>query len=263
VIRIAFICPTFNAVGLHKYTARALTSFLETTPSGVAIVIDDGSAGFIDGYGESLHRLPGVAPNRLHTLGFPTKGGLTRSWNAGLEMASQLNADYAIAGNNDVVFTPKWYEGLLHALTNGYSLVGPLSNAPGITANGLQEITRSIPDYRLSDDSAELVRVAEKIRTDNLGKVVESPVNGFFTMASMQKWCEGKYDDKHFFRPLNLHYSNGKPNPTPDMTGNEDELQRRWHNKGWKSAVVLSSFIFHYRAVSRGQRYKKGLWYRA
>jgi GT2 family glycosyltransferase len=46
------------------------------------------------------------------------------------------------------------------------------------------------------------------------------------------------------------------------MTGNEDELQARWAKKGMKSGVVLSTFIFHYRSVSRGDKYKWGRWYR-
>ena len=75
MIRIALICPTYNAIELHRYTVRTLTSFFETTPDGIAIVVDDGSAGFIDGYGESLHLLAQGAA-RLHTMGFPPPVGL-------------------------------------------------------------------------------------------------------------------------------------------------------------------------------------------
>jgi glycosyltransferase involved in cell wall biosynthesis len=261
MLRTALICPTYNAIELHRYTVRTLTLFFETTPDGIAIVVDDGSAGFIDGYGESLHALAG-APDRLHTLGFPSSGGLTRSWNAGLAKASELKVDYAIAGNNDIVFTPRWYEGLLHALTNGYAMVGPLSNAPGTTAQGRQEVTRYVSNYRLSDNSQELARTAEKLRTERMGHVIETHVNGFFQMAAMPTWEAGKFDQQHFYRPVNKRYASGKWNPTPLMTGNEDEIQHRWHKKGWKSCIALSSFIFHYRAVSRGEKHKKGMWFR-
>ena len=47
------------------------------------------------------------------------------------------------------------------------------------------------------------------------------------------------------------------------MTLQEYELQGRWHAAGLRSGVVLSSFVFHYRAVSRGEKkFGKGQTYR-
>ena len=81
-------------------------------------------------------------------------------------------------------------------------------------------------------------------------------------MATMNAWRKGKFDAQNYYRPVNTHTSKGKKNPTPLMTLNEDELQSRWTAKGMKSAIALSTFIFHYRAVSRGDKYKMGKWYR-
>jgi glycosyltransferase involved in cell wall biosynthesis len=263
VLRIGFICPTYAAKRLDSYTRLALLSFFETTPGGVAIVVDDGSAAWSEEYEQSLRDIAdNYGHGAIHFHHFPKAGGLTRSWNYGLHKAAKLDLDYAIAGNNDVVFTAKWYEGMVHALANGYSLVGPLSNAPGITAKGQQELVRYLPHFSLTDDRLLLDKAADELNRNRLGTVVDSQVNGFFQMATMGEWKRGMFDDNNFYRPKNTHTSRGRRNPTPLMTLNEDELQGRWGRKGMKSAIVLSSFIFHYRAVSRGEKYKRGSWYR-
>jgi len=263
MIRIGFICPTYNALALAHYTRKALESFFDTTPFGVAIVVDDGSEGWTKEYADSLYKIGSQqAGTELHIIRFREKGGLTRSWNAGLREADELGLDYAVASNNDVIFSYQWYTGLLHALNNGYSLVGPLSNAPGVTAKGWQEIQRYMDSYALTDNLNEIDKVAAYLRDSYLGKVVTSPGNGFFMLAAMATWRAGKYDATDHFCPVNNIMPSGKLNHTPLMTGNEDELQHRWQKLGLKSAVVPSSFIFHYRAVSRGEKYKKGAWYR-
>ena len=48
--KIGFICPVYNAMAFANYTQKALKSFLDTTPDGVAIVVNDGSAGWSDAY---------------------------------------------------------------------------------------------------------------------------------------------------------------------------------------------------------------------
>lgn len=263
-IKIGFVCPTYDAVNLHAYTVAALQTFFETTPNGVAIVVDDGSSSWSKDYENKLKAITASFPHadELHLIHYEKHGGLTRSWNAGLRRAADLRLDYAIAGNNDVLFTPKWYEGMLHALANGYDLVGPLSNAPGITAKGKQEIQQYYTDYVLNDNPQDLQKIASYLHTNRLGQVIESKINGFFQMAHMDSWRKGKYDDRHYYRPVNTHTSKGRRNPTPLMTLNEDELQSRWSGLKMRSAIALSSFIFHYRAVSRGDQYKRGNWYR-
>lgn len=261
--RIGFVCPTYQALELQCYTQRALESFFDTTPGGVAIVVDDGTPNWTADYADSLQALTVQRPGtELHIVRFDTPGGLTRSWNAGLAQASALGLDYAIAGNNDIVFTRQWHVGMRHALSRGYALVGPVSNAPGVTARGLQEVSRYVPGYTLTDEQAALDAVATRLHQTRLGQVLGYAINGFFQMAAMATWDAGKYDAEHYYRPVNHHTSNGKRNPTPLMTLNEDELQTRWHRTGKQSAIVLSSFIFHYRAVSRGDAYKRGNWYR-
>jgi glycosyltransferase involved in cell wall biosynthesis len=258
VSRIGFVCPVYNAVQLHYYTSTALTSFFQTTPDGVAIVVDDATPDWTEDYENLLRRtVLGYSGCELEIIRFPENGGLTRSWNTGLARALDLNLDYAIAGNNDIIFTPEWYLGLCDALQRGYALVGPLSNAPGITAGKRQQISRHYPEYRPNDSPAHLAKVSRHIQRHNKNKIVAHKINGFFQMATCATWDAGRYSPEHIYRPSNPKMSNGSVNPTPLMTGNEDELQARWAKLKLKSAIALSSYIFHYRSVTRGEQYKK------
>lgn len=260
---IGFICPTYKARELDAYTRISLASFFATTPSAVAIVVDDGSASWNTEYEQSLRQLTNqYSDASIKFIHFDKNGGLTRSWNAGLTLAEKLKLDYVIAGNNDIIFTTNWYSGMIHALNNGYHLVGPLSNAPGITAKGAQQIERYISNFKVTDDIDKLNSYAVELYQANYGSVIEKPINGFFQLAAMSSWVAGKYDSVHFYRPLNPYTSKGLRNYTPLMTLNEDELQKRWRTLGMRSAIALSSFIFHYRAVTRGDKYKRGQWYR-
>ena len=260
-MKIAYVCPTYKEEELHHYTLKALDSFFRTTAGGVAIVVDDCSVGWAEKEA-AIKRTPLFDGQEVYVHHFSEWGGLTRSWNKGLEIADGLDVDYAIASNNDIIFSNLWYEGLLHAISHGYSLVGPLSNAPGVTSQGRAEVWRYIRDYTVSDDPAKINAVAERARKEFAGRVIEVRVNGFFQMAAMGAWRTGKYDDNHFYCPYNPKTGSGRNNPTPLMTLNEDEIQRRWSRLKRTFAVCMSSFIFHYRAVTRGRKYTRGKWFR-
>jgi hypothetical protein len=174
-------------------------------------------------------------------------------------VAQEFKPDYIVCGNNDVLFSPGWWQGLCRALAAGYAMAGPVSNAPGVTApNGLQHVRRYFPDYPLSDDPVSIGDTAQRLRASYMGKVVPSPVNGFFMMAESRTWLEHGYSRGMPFPPTIEELPSGKPNPTPTMTGQEEWIQNRWGKKGLKSCVVPASFIFHYRSVARGAEYAVG-----
>lgn len=259
---IGFVCPTYNAAELSEYTEIAIRSFLRTTPNGVVIVVDDASKSWSTAYAAKLQKLKLNNNQKIVTHHFDVWGGLTRSWNYGLNLAKDLGLSHAIAGNNDVVFTAGWEICLLKALAAGFAMAGPLSNAPGVTAKGHQEIGNYFDNYALTDEPEYLDRVAATVRLKYSSKLIASPVNGFFQFASVSNWIAGSFDPNNVYRPFNGKTSKGVKNPTPLMTLNEDELQHRWAKKGMRSAIACGSFIFHYRAVSRGDKYKRGRWFR-
>jgi GT2 family glycosyltransferase len=244
-----FICPTY---GCYDYARAAVKSFFEHTPSGVVVIVDDAHPGFHKFWDDKWNVI-------AHQ--FKQRRGLTRSWNYGLIQARNIGAKYAICGNSDILFTPGWDLGptaLLEDDTVG--LVGPLSNAPGLISpkrnvwDQKQNIWDHVTGYepsstpeRLAGVSAHLARLYKA--TDHLPV---RAVNGFFMIGRTASWWEGKYDKRHVFNPA----------PRYAMIGNEMELQRRHLARGWRSLVSLRTYIFHYRSVTRGEKFKVGMWHR-
>lgn len=271
---LAVIIPTYGA---FDYAARAAHSALTNTQSAqaVVIVVDDATPGLqLDeetGYPPPLAAVRRLHPGRLVFGWFQTRGGLLRSWNAGLATAEAARSDYAVVTNSDVVFAPGWDTPLLDALADGYDLVGPVTNAPGTERSqyvGLYLPPRPGLAPRRDDDAA-IARIAEALRSrrepgSRLGNVIPGPINGFCMMARTGTWRRHAHDRERdqVFRPRNDFDSKGRPNPTPTMTLGEYELQRRWHAAGLRAGICTTSYVFHYRSVSRGDRYRMGDWAR-
>ncbi len=245
---IAFVCPLYNK---FAYGRRACLSFLKYTKrSGVVIAVDDASPFYPNQDWDAWRA--GIPENRLVFKHFGENDGLTRSWNFGLTVAKNLGIKYCICSNSDVLFTPGWEEGLVYHLDHGYHMVGPVSNAPGVTNSRRQQVQNYFPGFKLTDDADYLKKVADYLRAKFSTNVIQGvlPINGFFMLAKTAVWWKGAFDETHVF------------NPAKKMAGNEDELQKRWHKQKWKTGFVPSSFIFHYRAVSRGDRFKDRGWLR-
>jgi GT2 family glycosyltransferase len=249
--RIVYILPSYQS---FEYARACILSLHMHSPFVVAVIIDDASP---DWRANSDWWQGTGGP--VSTYRFSTRGGLTRSWNAGMVIAQRFRPDYIVCGNNDVLFSPGWWEGLCWALEAGYGMVGPVSNAPGITApRALQHVRTYLPDYLLSDDPVSIMQTARLLRICYAGTVAISSVNGFFMMAKARTWRDYGYSPGMVFTPLIRTLPTGKLNRTPAMTGQEDWIQEEWRRKGLKSCIVPSSFIFHYRSVSRGPKYVIG-----
>ena len=114
--KCSIIIPCYFAnEGLIEMTARCLESLFNTTgdePQEV-IVIDDGSPipfGFVDDTN---------FVQRLETIHRENNGGYSAAANTGLYHAT---GDVLIVGNNDLVFTENWLEGLLWPLQEGFDI---------------------------------------------------------------------------------------------------------------------------------------------
>lgn len=248
---IAFINPIYNA---FAYARRAALSFFKYTPESlnpVCLNVDDCSPLYDQQDWDFWHA--DLNRDRCVHQHFENNNGLTRSWNWGLRKARELGCKYAIAGNSDIVFTEGWYEGLLWHLDRGTRLVGPVTNAPGWSDKNSQRqnVKNYYPNYRVSDDPTYLQTVARHLKEHRpIGELYEAQINGFFTVSTLEFWWAGAFDTKNVF------------DPKYKLTGNEDELERRWTRQGWRIGFVPSSFIFHYRAVSRGDKAKHTGWKR-
>ena len=240
---IAMIIPTYSQL---DYARQSVESFFKYTENGIAIVVDDASP---DWDQKVWSEFP---EDRCIVHRFDQNGGLTRSWNWGLAKAKKLKAKYTVAGNSDILFTLGWDTGLRNAIDNGYDLVGPVTNAPGSTSKKGQYIRTYIKDYEITDDEEYNDSIAQRLAEEYRDTIHEVGVNGFFMFSSTKKWWIHRFNDVCVF------------NPAKKLVGNEDEFQKRLRRRNGKIAVIPSSFIFHYRSVSRGFKkvaHNKG-WYR-
>lgn len=243
---LAFILPSY---GGYVYSRAAAASFFANTPESLKPVLlhyDDSSPRYHHQNWEKFYcGLPG---GRIWHHHFSRNGGLTRSWNTGLDLARKLGCRYAIAGNSDVLFPPGWEAGFRRHLDAGEChLMGPVTNAPGRTGGDghRQDVKNYLADYVLDDSATAIAAVSSRLQQEYADKpAVLGDVNGFFMIAKVDTWWRGAFDSHHVF------------DPKYPMAGNEDELQIRWNQLGFKMGVSLSSFIFHYRSVTRGEKYR-------
>lgn len=236
--QLAVIFPVYGQFDYALDSLRTLARHANGLPT-LAIVVDDFSPSRpANIQQEYLKAVAGSSVELLyheHTRNF----GISGSWNWGLLQANQREIPYTVAGNSDVLFTPKWWEPLIKALENGYSMVGPITNAPGDQKS--QNVDRYFPGYRVTDDDRYLLKVADYVAEHHANKVIETSVNGFFMMAAREVWL------RHTHERTRAVFS-----PKLRMLGSEYHLQKRLHSIGQKTGIVPSSFIFHYRSVSRG-----------
>ena len=255
---IGMIVPSYNNMG---YLRRTISSFYKYSPNVQFIVVDDHSTEWDFEWQDKNPE----ADITLHR--FEDNGGLTRSWNKGFDIIRDMDdpPEYTIFGNNDILATNGWWRGMVGELNSGYDLAGPLSNAAGITAAGKQDIANYVDNYKLTDDPSYNDKVADELWVRYGKKHTSMPVpavNGFFMMAKTATIAQNCLNTGNVFVPVLNKMPSGRTNPTPLMTGNEDDLQNRWRQRMLKSTIALGSYIFHYRSVARGRKYAKAGWFR-
>lgn len=114
-----------------------------------------------------------------------------------------------------------------------------MTNAPGHRPK--QHVSRFIENYKVDDSDSYIAEVSKQLFDRNFGMTEKGPLNGFCIAALAPTWISGAYNmsDGHFF------------NPKHKMIKNEDELIGRWKKMGITNRIVCSSFVFHYRGVTR------------
>lgn len=222
----------------------AAASYFESSADVHCVVIDDGSPDHSPLWEQ---RLLDIDP-RVTFIRYSNNAGMTRSWNVGLGIARVGHFHWCCLANSDLLFTPGW-DAHLRTAGDEYALVGPVSNAPGHTTKH-QDVARYLPGYTLSDDWDDLKAVAADLGSRGLAPV-PARVNGFCMLTRTAVAWANPFDKDHVL------------DPRCPMAGNEDRLQDRWARAGLKFAVVPSAFVFHYRSVTRGDRFRKGRWMRA
>jgi GT2 family glycosyltransferase len=265
--RLCVIVPTY---GKFEYAALAITSAIEAAAHVETHVylVDDASPDFHETISRDVH-IPNTIvrnlmeryPTRMRLIVNRQNMGLTKTWNAGIMAALRdTRFSFICVTNSDVVFPKNYDNGMVSALrADRVQLVGPVTNAPGTEDE--QFVKHYAETYR-GPDATNMDDVQLELLAKQATKIKVASINGFCMMAKASTWEKNMYAPEQPFRDVNPFNSKGQPNPTPAMTLQEYELQSRWHKLGLKSGIALSSYVFHYRSVTRGPRYNKGDWTR-
>jgi len=256
---ILVIVPTYGA---FDYARKTLQSMFEHSNKErvAAVVVDDGSPDWHDQWYKD------VGGGSIGIINYLNNGGLTKAWNVGFHFAFDQcaeAADFVVATNSDVIFTAGWWRPMVHALEHGWDLVGPLSNAPGASSKGVQDIKRWARGVGTTDTRTSLANVPRIVQKAYGNNVAPCDVNGFFMMAKKSTWLAHAHDAPlHMFPPSIDVMPSGRRNPTPLMTGQEDWLNHRIKKAGGRTGACTGSYIFHYRSVTRGEQHAQGDWHR-
>lgn len=228
--KIGVVIPTYNQ---FEYAKIAVESCLKNTANVLVVLVDDGSPEWNQDMWEKYPK------NKLLLYRFPKNDkNLTRSWNKGIELCLDYKCQIVVAGNSDLKFPPNWTKGLLEVLDAGAGAVGPTTNAPGHRSR--QNVKNYYPNYKVKDSDAHIAKVSEYLIAHHHDHTEKGPLNGFCIAAKAETWIAGAHT-----------YPTAYFNPKYKMTKNEDELMGRWKKLGFTSAIACSSFVFHYRGVTR------------
>lgn len=243
----ALIIPTAEHVDLAYQAAKsARRTSTWTIPEEGVFFYDDATPRVQ----QSLwNRLQELWP-RAYVYRTERRVGCTMMWNLGLRKARQEGYDYAMLANDDLLFGLGWDQGFDDAInTYRYDFVGPVSNAPGY-GMPCQAVTHYLKDYELSNRLEDIDAVSARLAALSDPTPKPGRINGFCIAGPVEKWWRYAFDCTAVFDPL----------PKYKMQGNEDEFQRRGRGQGMQTAVCPTSFVFHYRSATRGEKYRRDLW---
>lgn len=195
-----FTIPCLDSVLKHTPEPRFILAFDNESTEEEAKTLPE----FYKGRDVSFIRIDDQAGN----------GGLTGTWNQGIDSCIKNNCDKIILLNYDTVVDESW-KNFIQKIINDNACYGPVSNKPGWNKVG-QKRTK---EYSLRNNDSLKVGCV---------------INGFCIGFTKKALILNKYNALNYFDP---HFSFG---------GNEFEWQGRLRKKRGKSLVVEGCFVEHH-----------------
>ena len=198
------------------FVKQAVQSFLAFMPSNIYLVV------YVNESNDEITlQLKELFPSIdvVYVVDQHKNGGLTGTWNQGIERCFMNKCENVILSNDDLFILPNIHyilQELDRCNDRELKYFGPLTNEPG-PSNASQ--------YHLFARREEPYRI-----TQNL--------NGFFMAFPKHVLLVNKFDRANYF------------NPAYTFGGNEVEWNKRFLVKGGKPMVVPRSFVYHYKLKS-------------
>lgn len=160
-------------------------------------------------------------------------GGLTATWNAGIDLCFKKNKDIIILSNDDILFGYSIkniiYETYNSILRKQLVYFGPITNNPGPTKNNKIQY------------GEEPINKSPFLCKNNNSFI---NLNGFFMVFSKACLIKNKFNTQFYF------------DPRLPFGGNETEWFNRFMSIGGKPVIVPRTFIYHYKNKTWRKSYK-------
>lgn len=159
----------------------------------------------------------------------PKPKGLTDSWNIGYHYFVRHGYTYCILSNDDVRFAKGFSVEIKHALNTKFSLVGPVTNRPGLALHqGVKKFIKAERDWSKVDEVQGVL--IGKFRYDRFQPCAD--VNGFcFAFSNAIRQFE--FASGNLFNPANINVDN------------EYDLAKRIRRNGGKIAICRTAYVHH------------------
>ena len=212
----------FNGI----YARQCLECFIRELPTNYYIVL------YINESNDpiTLNLINTHTNNNIHIIHVKNQtkhGGLTGTWNKGINLCIKENCDIIVIANDDILFDGSINNILLicYQEKDTMKYFGPLSNNPGPKRCKL-----NLCQYGIQPLSEPPHIALHKKQYCNL--------NGFFMVFSKEVLLKNMFDKTHYF------------NPRKPFARNEVEWFNRFKAKGGLGIVIPQTFIYHYKLSS-------------
>ena len=216
--KTGIVCTTHGNMGI--YIIQAIRSFLKFMPNNTYIVVYINESN--DPEIMNIHHLfPTI--DIIYIQNQNIHGGLTGTWNAGIDMCFKKLCDNVILANDDIFILPNIHYILkeLDECNDDMKYFGPLTNEPG-------------PDNYMQMSLNPCEKNPFILKQNN--KVWN--LNGFFLAFPKHVLIANKFNNKYYFDPL---YPFEK---------NEVNWFERFKKINGLPIVVPKTFVYHYKLSS-------------
>ena len=195
-----------------------LTSVLKHTPDPRYVLVYNNQSSDPDlPLVEQMCGASGIELIHIHDQ--VSHGGLTGTWNKGIDRCQDQGCKKIILLNHDAVVDESWPDFIL-AIQDDHCIYGPITNEAAFGCDYGSEKQNNSKEYTLA----------------HRGVVTrEHELSGFCLGFTIGALASNKFDKEHYFDPrLFFCY-------------NELEWQERWRGKGRRTILVHGAFVFHHQ----------------
>ena len=231
-VKTGVVITTHGYYGI--FARQCLQSFERELPNNYFIVLfineslDEITLDLIEKY-KNNKNIEVIYNNDQHK-----SGGLTGTWNKGIDLCIENNCDVVVLSNDDILFDSCINNILWSCYKNKEKMqyFGPISNNPGPKNCKINMCQYGV---KPKDNKNKIA-----LYNDNICNL-----NGFFMVFSKKVLIENKFDNNFYFDPE-------KP-----FGGNETEWFNRFKDKKGEPIIVAQTFIYHYKIARWREGYKE------